>query len=150
MGIFNFAHGEFVLLGAYTTYLVYARLPVGRACWPRHSSSRRAVRARALVTGASYARPLSQCSAPMRWGARDPREHTRSSRPIISRPSRSSVADHRRRAGLQWRLAIVIITAFVWSASYLLLTGHRSGCASARRLRTLLWRAASGISTNAI
>src|SRR5580692_12677024 len=29
MGIFNFAHGEFVLLGAYTTYLVYgAGLPV--------------------------------------------------------------------------------------------------------------------------
>ena len=29
MGIFNFAHGEFVLLGAYTTYLFYAHgLPV--------------------------------------------------------------------------------------------------------------------------
>src|SRR5262249_56624865 len=29
MGIFNFAHGEFVLLGAYTTYLVYSYgLPV--------------------------------------------------------------------------------------------------------------------------
>src|SRR5262249_59084034 len=29
MGIFNFAHGEFVLLGAYTTYLVYSLgLPV--------------------------------------------------------------------------------------------------------------------------
>src|SRR5258708_38631057 len=29
MGIFNFAHGEFVLLGAYTTYLVYSfGLPV--------------------------------------------------------------------------------------------------------------------------
>ena len=29
MGIFNFAHGEFVLLGAFTTYLVYKQgLPV--------------------------------------------------------------------------------------------------------------------------
>src|ERR1051325_9333664 len=37
MGIFNFAHGEFVLLGAYTTYLVYSwGLPVwlGRLAAP--------------------------------------------------------------------------------------------------------------------
>src|SRR2546422_2631365 len=30
MGIFNFAHGEFVLLGAYTTYLVFG---VGLPVW---------------------------------------------------------------------------------------------------------------------
>jgi branched-chain amino acid transport system permease protein len=47
MGIFNFAQGEFVLLGAYITYLAYARgLPIWAASTPRRSW---------------------RCSAPMRW-----------------------------------------------------------------------------------
>ena len=60
MGIFNFAQGEFVLLGAYVTYLAYSRgLPVwaGMAAAPF------------LVGGLGFVLEArsSRCWAPMRW-----------------------------------------------------------------------------------
>jgi len=59
MGIFNFAHGEFVLLGAYITYLVYSYgLPVWlgmlrHRSWWRRSASFSSV----LLSGASIPSP---------------------------------------------------------------------------------------------
>lgn len=70
MGIFNFAHGEFVLLGAYTTYLVYkSGLPVwlGMVAAPFVLAIFGFVLER-LVIRRFMPRPSSRCSAPMRWG----------------------------------------------------------------------------------
>ena len=47
MGIFNFAQGEFVLLGAYITYLAYSRGPAGLARHGRRALRRRRARLRA-------------------------------------------------------------------------------------------------------
>jgi branched-subunit amino acid ABC-type transport system permease component len=57
MGIFNFAQGEFVLLGGYITYVVHnAGAPVWALCWS------------VWWCGGSTPRRLSRCSAPMRSG----------------------------------------------------------------------------------
>ena len=69
MGIFNFAQGEFVLLGAYITYLAHAKgLPVWVGMVGRAVRGRRArLRARsASSSAASTPRRSSRCSAPMR------------------------------------------------------------------------------------
>ena len=61
MGIFNFAHGEFVLLGAYTVYLCSkaAACPPGPASWQRRSCWRwSACCSSALIIRRFYAVPI--------------------------------------------------------------------------------------------
>ena len=62
MGIFNFAQGEFVLLGAYITYLAYAK---GLPIWAGMVAAPFIVGALGS-SDASTQPPSSLCSGPMR------------------------------------------------------------------------------------
>lgn len=69
MGIFNFAQGEFVLLGAYVTYIVHtAGLPVwlGMVAAPFVVGAIGFVLERLIVRRFTQ-RPSLRCWAPMHW-----------------------------------------------------------------------------------
>src|SRR6516165_7952176 len=126
MGIFNFAHGEFVLLGAYTTYLVYSLgLPVwlGMAVAPLVVAAIGFVLER-LVIRRFYAVPIVAMLGTYALGL-IMREGVRSliGGLYISVPE--PIIGSLTLAGLhlsRWRVAIVVITGVVMVASYLLLS----------------------------
>jgi branched-chain amino acid transport system permease protein len=154
MGIFNFAHGEFVLLGAYTTYLVYSfGLPVwlGMLAAPLVVAAIGFVLER-LVIRRFYSMPIVAMLGTYALGLVI-REGVRSligglyfsvPEPIVGSLTIAGV--HLSR----WRLAIVIITAVVMLASYLLLTRTSFGLRVRASLENPSLARVSGISTNTI
>jgi len=126
MGIFNFAHGEFVLLGAYITYLVYSYgLPVwlGMLAAPLVVAAIGFILER-LVIRRFYAVPIIAMLGTYALGLII-RESVRGligglyisvPEPIVGSLTIAGV--HLSR----WRLAIVVITTVVMLACYLLLT----------------------------
>jgi branched-chain amino acid transport system permease protein len=154
MGIFNFAHGEFVLLGAYTTYLVHsAGLPVwaGMLAAPVVVAACGFVLER-LVIRRFYAAPIAAMLGTYALGLMI-RESVRGligglyisvPEPIIG----SLIIGRVQIA--KWRLAIVIITALVMVGSHLLLARTSFGLRVRAALENPSLARASGISTNAI
>src|SRR5689334_1892661 len=126
MGIFNFAQGEFVLLGAYVTYLAYSRgLPVwaGMAAAPFFVGALGFV-LEALIIRRFYAAPIVAMLGTYALGLII-RESVRGliGGLYISVPE--PLVGSFLIGGVQlfkWRLAIVIITAMVMVLSYVLLT----------------------------
>jgi len=154
MGIFNFAHGEFVLLGAYTTYLVHsAGLPVwaGMLAAPVVVAACGFVLER-LVIRRFYAAPIAAMLGTYALGLVI-RESVRGligglyisvPEPIVGSLIFGGVRVSK------WRLAIVIITTLVMVGSYLLLTRTSFGLRVRAALENPSLARASGISTNAV
>jgi branched-chain amino acid transport system permease protein len=154
MGIFNFAHGEFVLLGAYATYLVYS---VGLPVWLGMLAAPFAVAAlgfvlERVVIRRFYANPVAAMLGTYALGLAI-REGVRSligglyisvPEPIVGSLSVGGV----QLSG--WRIAILIITTAVMLASYLLLTWTSFGLRIRAALENPSLARASGISTSAL
>jgi len=154
MGIFNFAHGEFVLLGAYITYLVYS---VGLPVWLGMLAAPFVVAAigfivERLVIRRFYAAPIAAMLGTYALGLVI-REGVRSligglyfsvPEPIVGSLTIAGV--HLSR----WRLAVVVITAAVMVASYLLLSRTSFGLRVRAALDNPSLARVSGISTNGI
>lgn len=154
MGIFNFAHGEFVLLGAYTTYLVSQRgLPV----WAGMLAAPVVVAAIGFLLERSvirrfYAAPIVAMLGTYALGLAI-RETVRGliGGLYISIPE--PIVGSFVIGGVQiskWRLAIIVITALVMVASYLLLTRTAFGLRVRAALENPSLARACGISTNTI
>jgi branched-chain amino acid transport system permease protein len=154
MGIFNFAHGEFVLLGAYTTYLVHsAGLPVwaGMLAAPVVVAACGFVLER-LVIRRFYAAPIAAMLGTYALGLII-RESVRGliGGLYISVPEPIDGSLIVGEVHLsRWRLTIVIITALVMVGSYLLLTRTSFGLRVRAALENPSLARASGISTSAI
>jgi len=154
MGIFNLAHGEFVLLGAYSTYLVYS---LGLPVWLGMVAAPFAVAAvglvlERLVIRRFYAVPVVAMLGTYALGLII-REGVRSliGGRYLSVPE--PIGGSLTVGGAQlscWRLAIVIITTAVMLASYLLLTRTSFGLRVRAALENPSLARVSGISTNAI
>jgi branched-chain amino acid transport system permease protein len=154
MGIFNFAHGEFVLLGAYTTYLVYSfGLPVwlGMMAAPIVVAAVGFVVER-LVVRRFYAVPIVAMLATYALGLAI-REGVRGligglyisvPEPIVGSLSIAG-ADISR-----WKLTVVIITAAVVITGYLLLARTSFGLRVRAALENPSLARVSGISTTAM
>ena len=154
MGIFNFAHGEFVLLGAYWVFLFHEwHLPI----WLGMLTAPAAVAAVALVLERLvirrfYAAPLIAMLGTYALGLAI-RETVRAligglyravPEPLIG--SLTIGAIHLSR----WRLAIVVITILVMVGSYLLLTRTSFGLRVRAALENPSLARVSGISTSRI
>ena len=153
MGIFNFAHGEFVLLGAYVTYVVQVQgLPVWLGMVDRPSSSARWGLYWSGPSSGDFTRHRSsRCSAPMR-SADHPRDRPRFDRRVVlsvPEPLGGSVNIGTMQFST-WRLVIILITALVMVGSYLLLSRTAFGLRIRASLENPALARASGISTNAI
>ena len=154
MGIFNFAHGEFVLLGAYTTYLVYgAGVPVwaGMLAAPFVVAACGFVLER-LVIRRFYAAPIAAMLGTYALGLVI-RESVRwlIGGLYISVPE--PIVGSLIVGGVQvskWRLAIIFITALVMVGSYLLLARTSFGLRVRAALENPSLARASGISTNVV
>jgi branched-chain amino acid transport system permease protein len=154
MGIFNFAHGEFVLLGAYATYLVYS---FGLPVWVGMFGAPLVVGAigfvlERLVIRHFYAAPIVAMLGTYALGLII-REGVRSligglyitvPEPIVGSLTVGGVQLSR------WRFAIVVITTAVVLASHLLLTRTSFGLRGRAALENPSLARASGISTNAL
>lgn len=154
MGIFNFAHGEFVLLGAYTVYLFHsAGLPV----WAGMLAAPLVVAAIGLALERSiirwfYAEPIVAMLGTYAIGIVI-REIVRGllgglyravPEPLIG----SLVVGDITIA--KWRSAIILITIVVVASSWLLLARTRFGLEVRAALENAPLARASGISTNRI
>ena len=154
MGIFNFAHGEFVLLGAYTTYLVYSfGLPVwlGMLGAPLVVGAIGFVLER-LVIRHFYAAPIVAMLGTYALGLII-RESVRSLIGGLYITVPEPIVGSLTVGGVQlscWRFAIVVITTAVVLASYLLLTRTSFGLRGRAALENPSLARASGISTNAL
>jgi branched-chain amino acid transport system permease protein len=154
MGIFNFAHGEFVLLGAYTTYLFYSwGLPVwlGMLAAPFVLALIGLVLER-LAIRRFYAVPIVAMLGTYALGIII-RETVRmligGLYVSIPAPLVASLVI----GGVQlpeWRIAILFITALVMAGSYLLLTRTSFGLRMRAALENPALARASGISTDRI
>jgi len=154
MGIFNFAHGEFVLLGAYTVYLFHTwALPIwlGMLVAPAVVAAVGLVLER-LVIRRFYAAPVIAMLGTYALGLAI-RESVRGLIGGLYRavpeplPGSFDIgAIHIAR----WRLAIVVITTLVMVGSYLLLTRTGFGLRVRAALENPSLARASGISTNRI
>jgi len=154
MGIFNFAHGEFVLLGAYTVYWFDQRgFPVwlGMAAAPivvgivglalERVAIRRFYAAPIVAMLGTYAIALV-----LREGVRM----------ILAGQFFNVVApfvgsfDVAHVSVSKWRTAVIIITALVMVASYLLLTKTKFGLQMRASLENPALARTSGISTSQV
>ncbi len=154
MGIFNFAHGEFVLLGAYWVFLFHEwNLPIwlGMLTAPAVVAAVALVLER-LVIRRFYAAPLIAMLGTYALGLAI-RETVRAligglyravPEPLVG--SLTIGAVHLSR----WRLAIVVITILVMVASYLLLTRTSFGLRVRAALENPSLARVSGISTSRI
>ncbi|ABD05651.1 inner-membrane translocator [Rhodopseudomonas palustris HaA2] len=154
MGIFNFAQGEFVLLGAYVTYLAYtAGLPVwlGMVAAPFVVGALGFVLER-LIVRRFYAAPIVAMLGTYALGLII-REIVRGLIGglyiSVPEPVGGSVALGAMHFST-WRLVIIVITALVMVASYLLLSRTSFGLRVRASLENPALARASGISTNAI
>jgi branched-chain amino acid transport system permease protein len=154
MGIFNFAQGEFVLLGAYTTYLVHHwGLPVwfGMVCAPFVVAIVGLVLER-LVIRRFYAAPLVAMLGTYALGLVI-RESVRGLIGGLYLSVPAPVDGVILVGGLHlsaWRLVIIIVTAVVMTASYLLLSRTSFGLRVRASLDNPSLARASGIRINAI
>lgn len=154
MGIFNFAQGEFVLLGAYVTYLVYsAGLPVwlGMLAAPFVVGALGLVLERTIVRR-FYAAPIVAMLGTYALGLII-REIVRGLIGglylSVPEPLGGSVNIGTMHFST-WRLVIILITALVMVGSYLLLSRTAFGLRIRASLENPALARASGISTNAI
>jgi branched-chain amino acid transport system permease protein len=154
MGIFNFAQGEFVLLGAYITYLAYAAgLPVwlGMVAAPIAVGALGFVLER-LVVRRFYAAPIVAMLGTYALGLII-RESVRGLIGgfylSVPEPIGGSINFGTLHFSA-WRLIIVVITALVMVGSYLLLARTSFGLRIRASLENPALARASGISTNAI
>jgi branched-chain amino acid transport system permease protein len=154
MGIFNFAQGEFVLLGAYITYVVYsAGAPVwlGMAVAPFAVGALGFVLER-LVVRRFYAAPIVAMLGTYALGLII-REIVRGLIGglyiSIPEPIGGSVGFGAMQFS-SWRLVIILITGLVMVASYLMLSRTAFGLRIRASLENPALARASGISTNAI
>jgi branched-chain amino acid transport system permease protein len=154
MGIFNFAQGEFVLLGAYVTYLAYtAGLPVwvGMVAAPFVVGALGFVLER-LIVRRFYAAPIVAMLGTYALGLII-REIVRGLIGglyiSVPEPIGGSLALGNMHFST-WRLVIIVITALVMVASYLLLSRTSFGLRVRASLENPALARASGISTNAI
>ncbi|MCD0417032.1 MAG: branched-chain amino acid ABC transporter permease [Rhodopseudomonas sp.] len=154
MGIFNFAQGEFVLLGAYITYLAHtAGLPVwtGMVAAPFLVGAFGLVLER-LIVRRFYAAPIVAMLGTYALGLII-REIVRGliGGLYISVPEpiggSITVGDVHLST---WRLVIIVVTALVMIGSYLLLSRTSFGLRVRASLENPALARASGISTNAI
>ncbi|PZA09801.1 branched-chain amino acid ABC transporter permease [Rhodopseudomonas palustris] len=154
MGIFNFAQGEFVLLGAYITYLAHtAGLPVwtGMVAAPFLVGAFGLVLER-LIVRRFYAAPIVAMLGTYALGLII-REIVRGliGGLYISVPEpvggSITIGDVHLST---WRLVIIVITALVMVGSYLLLSRTSFGLRVRASLENPALARASGISTNAI
>jgi branched-chain amino acid transport system permease protein len=154
MGIFNFAQGEFVLLGAYVTYLAYnLGLPVwiGMVAAPFVVGALGFVLER-LIVRRFYAAPIVAMLGTYALGLII-REVVRTLIGGLYRSVPEPIAgslDVGTMHFSSWRLAIVIITALVVVGSYLLLAHTTFGLRIRASLENPSLARASGISTSAI
>jgi urea transport system permease protein len=154
MGIFNFAHGEFVLLGAFTTYLVYKHgLPVwlGMLAAPIVLGAIGLVLERTVIRR-FYAAPIVAMLGTYALGLVI-RETVRGLIGGLYLSIPEPVVGSYLVGGVQlskWRLMIIIITAVVMTASYLLLTRTAFGLRVRAALENPALARASGISTDSI
>src|SRR3984893_4479307 len=125
MGIFNFAQGEFVLLGAYVTYIVHsAGLPVwlGMVAAPFVVGALGLVLERSIVRR-FYAAPIVAMLGTYALGLII-REIVRTLIGGLYRSVPEPIAgslDVGTMHFSRWRLAIILVTALVLAGSYLLL-----------------------------
>jgi branched-chain amino acid transport system permease protein len=154
MGIFNFAHGEFVLLGAFTTYLVYKQgLPVwlGMLAAPIALGAIGFLLERTVIRR-FYAAPVVAMLGTYALGLVI-RETVRGLIGGLYLSIPEPVAGSYIVGGVQlskWRLIIVVITALVMAGSYLLLTRTAFGLRVRAALENPSLARASGISTDTI
>ena len=154
MGIFNFAQGEFVLLGAYVTYIVHsAGLPVwlGMLAAPFVVGALGFVLERTIVRR-FYAAPIVAMLGTYALGLII-REIVRGLIGglylSVPEPLGGSVNIGTMHFST-WRLVIILITALVMIGSYLLLARTAFGLRIRASLENPALARASGISTNAI
>ncbi len=152
MGIFNFAHGEFVLLGAYTTYLFYSwGLPVllGMAVAPFVVGLIGVVLERTVIRR-FYAAPVAAMLGTYAIGLAI-REGIRGligglylsvPEPLIGSFGFGDISLPR------WRVVIILVTIVVVVGSYLLLTRTLLGLRVRAALENPALARASGISTS--
>lgn len=154
MGIFNFAQGEFVLLGAYVTYIVHA---AGAPVWLGMLAAPFAVGAlgfvlERLIVRRFYAAPIVAMLGTYALGLII-REVVRGLIGglylSVPEPLGGSVTIGNMHFSA-WRLVIIIITALVMLGSYLLLARTAFGLRIRASLENPSLARASGISTNAI
>jgi branched-chain amino acid transport system permease protein len=154
MGIFNFAHGEFVLLGAFTTYLVYkSGLPVwlGMLAAPIVLGAIGLVLERTVIRR-FYAAPIVAMLGTYALGLVI-RETVRGLIGGLYLSIPEPVVGSYVVGGVQlskWRLMIIIITALVMTVSYLSLTRTAFGLRVRASLENPALARASGISTDTI
>ena len=154
MGIFNFAQGEFVLLGAYVTYIAHsAGLPVwlGMVAAPFVVGALGFVLER-LIVRRFYAAPIVAMLGTYALGLII-REVVRTLIGGLYRSVPEPIAgslDVGTMHFSSWRLAIVIITALVMVGSYLLLAHTTFGLRIRASLENPSLARVSGISTSAI
>jgi branched-chain amino acid transport system permease protein len=154
MGIFNFAQGEFVLLGAYVTYIVHsAGLPV----WLGMLAAPFVVGALGLVLERTIVRRFYAAAIVAMLGTYALgliiREIVRGLIGglylSVPEPLGGSVNIGTMHFST-WRLVIIVITALVMIGSYLLLARTAFGLRIRASLENPALARASGISTNAI
>jgi branched-chain amino acid transport system permease protein len=154
MGIFNFAQGEFVLLGAYITYIVHS---AGAPVWFGMTLAPFAVGAvgfvlERLVVRRFYAAPIVAMLGTYALGLII-REIVRGLIGglyiSIPEPIGGSVGFGAMQFS-SWRLVIIVITAMVMVGSYLMLSRTAFGLRIRASLENPALARASGISTNAI
>ena len=154
MGIFNFAHGEFVLLGAYITYLVYScGLPVwlGMLAAPLLVAAIGFILER-LVIRRFYAVPIIAMLGIYALGLII-REGVRGLIGGLNISVPEPIVGSLTIAGVhlsRWRLAIVVITTLAMIACYLPLTRTSFGLRVRAALENPSLARVSGISTNTI
>jgi branched-chain amino acid transport system permease protein len=154
MGIFNFAQGEFVLLGAYVTYVVHAAgLPVwlGMVAAPFAVGALGFVLER-LIVRRFYAAPIVAMLGTYALGLII-REIVRGLIGglyiSVPEPVGGSITIGTMHFAA-WRLVIIVITALVMAGSYALLAHTAFGLRIRASLENPTLARASGISTNAI
>jgi branched-chain amino acid transport system permease protein len=154
MGIFNFAQGEFVLLGAYVTYVVHAAgLPVwlGMVAAPFAVGALGFVLER-LIVRRFYAAPIVAMLGTYALGLII-REIVRGLIGglyiSVPEPVGGSITIGTMHFAA-WRLVIIVITALVMAGSYALLAHTAFGLRIRASLENPALARASGISTNAI
>jgi branched-chain amino acid transport system permease protein len=154
MGIFNFAHGEFVLLGAYTVYLFQTwGLPVslGMVAAPIVVGALGLVLERTIIRR-FYAAPIVAMLGTYALGVII-RESVRGLIGGLYRAVPEPLIGSIDVAGVhlsRWRIAIIVITILVMIGSHLLLKRTSFGLRVRAALENPPLARASGISTNAI
>ncbi|MBF6570747.1 MAG: branched-chain amino acid ABC transporter permease [Candidatus Binataceae bacterium] len=154
MGIFNFAHGEFVLLGAYTVYLFQTW---GAPVWFGMVAAPFVVGAIGLLLERTvirrfYAAPIIAMLGTYALGVII-RESVRGLLNGLYQSVSAPLIGAINIAGVHvasWRIAIVVITLLVMFSSYLLLKRTTFGLRVRASLENPGLARASGISTNAI